>query len=216
VEPFDRFPSFTAVFRHGGGVPVPLHMTLVDLGPGADVAIAAIREAGQRSGAGLDEELRALLAEPNWRPQLVGATALLVLGARADSACALWTALDRPCWASPQLAASGQRVDPGFAANARMRVERRCRLDSGGALVTPWPERHSAMGPDSIHAHSWKLLSALIALCRGRLETSAWLEPLLAAADIREMLAKDTTRGGELAVRWLRGMDGLLAEDRLG
>jgi hypothetical protein len=45
---------------------------LLNIAPESAQAITAIREAGRRSGAGLDAELAALFAELNWRPQLVG------------------------------------------------------------------------------------------------------------------------------------------------
>ena len=69
------------------------------------------------------EEICALLSESNWRPNLVGGVVVL-RAQRADAAVldALWDAIDRPSWVSPQLAVAASVVDPKFADKARPRV----------------------------------------------------------------------------------------------
>jgi len=189
---------------------VPLYLELLNIEPEAEQAIEAIREASHRSGANLEAELCALLSQDNWRPQLVGGTALVVLGGNESRLAALWAALDRPCWVSPQLAVVAALVDPAFESRAQERIHRRCALDADHVLSMDWVRRHSAMGPGSITSGSNKLLSALMRLCERRPSASVWLTPYLEAEDIRQMIASDVDHGGDIAERWLEGMLGLL------
>jgi hypothetical protein len=133
---------------------------------------------------------------------LVAAVALLVTGANDRQREILWSAIKRPSWVSPQLAACASRVDSGFAQRARTMIEQRCTFEEDKFVDITGIERHHALGPLSYTAHSAKLLSALVALCALCRENS-WLGMLVNAEDIRQMLASDVDAGGTIAVRWI-------------
>ena len=197
-EPFEAFKSFKPLFEGQPGT-TPRYLTLLNaVREDAAFAIAEIRAARQRSGDNLEAELRAMLLYDNWRPQIVGAVALL-LGATPSQTRLLWEAIEKPSWISPQLAATAYQVDPNFCAEALLRIERRARLNIDEASTMDWLQRHSALGPRSFDAHSAKLLAALVALVKRGDQGS----DLLSAIDIQEIIASDTDGGGDIAVGWL-------------
>lgn len=200
--PFAAFPSFAPLFQERMPSGVPAHLQLLNLGPRAVEAVDAVRDATMRSGERLDVEIAALLAESNWRPQLVGAVAVLVANANDVRLTALWSAIDRPCWSSPQLVAVASFADAAFDARARARLDRRGALDARETASMPWPLRHSALGPGSIADHAAKTLSALFRVCELRAGTSDWFASYAASEQLRAILASDTDRGGEIAERW--------------
>jgi uncharacterized protein YjbI with pentapeptide repeats len=74
----------------------------------------------------LDAEVQAALRYQGWRPQLVAA-AVALLGAdrlrQTPLVCrALWDAVDRGSWASPQLVVACRLLDPEFERQARARL----------------------------------------------------------------------------------------------
>ncbi|HEY1693095.1 MAG TPA: O-acetyl-ADP-ribose deacetylase [Polyangiaceae bacterium] len=180
--PFAAFPSFAPLFEKRPTSGVPAHLQLLNLAPDAVEAVDAVRDATMRSGERLDVEIAALLAERNWRPQLVGAVAVLVAEANDARLTALWSAIDRPCWISPQLVAVASFADAAFDARARARLDRR--------------------GPGSIADHPAKTLSALFRVSELRAGASEWFAPYAASEELRAILASDTDRGGEIAERW--------------
>ena len=199
---FEKFPSFESVFARSDVAKVPLYLTLLQPSGDAGLAVSDIRACIRRSGPNLTSELNELLAQPNWRPHLVAAVTLLVTGADQRHLEILWTAIKRPSWVSPQLAACASRVDSNFAQSARTMIEQRCAFEAQTLVDITGLERHHALGPLSWSAHSAKLLSALVALCALSHE-STWLEPLVNAEDIRQMMASDVDGGGTIAVRWI-------------
>jgi hypothetical protein len=209
-DPFATFPSFRPLFATSERAGASGYLKLLNLTDGAREAIDQIRTAIARSVDRVDAEIAALLGESNWRPQLVGAVAVLVAGANAARLTALWSAIDRPCWTSPQLVATASLVDGNFDAQARSRLDRTLELDARAALSMPWPERHSALGPGSVEAHSAKVLAALLGICERR-PSCTWLGPYLVDERLRQTLAKDTDNGRGIAVRWAEGVAGLLA-----
>lgn len=214
MEQFARFPSFEPMFTRSRSDSAPAYLCLLNLFGASEsrAAIEQVRTSGQRSGSCLDAELGALLSDHNWRPQLVGAVALLVFGKNRVRLEALWAALDRPCWVSPQLAAVASLTDPDFDPRARERIDRRCALDIAAVSQMGWPSRHSALGPESFAGHSKKLLSALMRLCEPRPGASVWLTAYDAAHDIKEMIATDFDRGGDIATGWSNQITALLSE----
>jgi hypothetical protein len=64
-----------------------------------------------------------LLEEGNWRAQLVGAVAVALHGPSDESVQALWAAIDRGSWVSPQLVAAASLVDPLFEGRAKEHIE---------------------------------------------------------------------------------------------
>lgn len=147
-----------------------------------------------------------MLGHANWRVQLVAAAAMII-GDSVDCQDALWAALDRPCWTSPQLAVAAALVDVDFLNKARMRLERRCTVSSEPAATLSAIERHVAMGPASSGGHSVKLFSALLALCQ---EMGApWVASLEAEQDVEALLAADVDDGGENALDWKQEISAL-------
>jgi O-acetyl-ADP-ribose deacetylase (regulator of RNase III) len=204
-ETLGAFPSFTALFERDERLQVTPYLSLLNASSGAGTAVALVRESTARSG-NLDLEIAALLAQNNWRPQLVGAVALILAGPSEGRLAALWEAIDRPCWVSPQLVATVSLVDANFDAQARMRLDRRGTLDARDVLAMPWPERHSAIGPNSIDGHAAKTLSAFLSICEGRSSASAWIRPYLADEQLRGIVAQDQDGGGGIARDWLQSM----------
>jgi len=73
-----RFPNYSAfqpLFEGVDGVPVPLYLTLLDLGDGCEVALAQVRRILE-GNADLTAQVVALLDGFDWRPHLVGAAAM--------------------------------------------------------------------------------------------------------------------------------------------
>jgi hypothetical protein len=81
-----------------------------------------VADAAASATATLAADLCALLADRNWRGHLVAA-AVVVRTRCPDPAVrrALWDAIDRPSWVSPQLAVAANVVDPEFEREARAR-----------------------------------------------------------------------------------------------
>lgn len=211
---FRLFPSFERLFAREAGDSVPPYLALLNLFNAAEsrTAIEHVRASGRKSGDRLDAELHALLANVNWRPQLVGAVALLVVEASRQRLDLLWGALDRPSWVAPQLAAVASLTDPEFDLRTRERIERRCALDGAGMREMDGLLRHTARGPESVVGRSKKLLSALMRLCEARPHTAVWLAAYAATEDLAAMVASDVDRGGEIATRWLSQIEELLRD----
>lgn len=198
---FPKYPAFQPMFERADDVPVPLHLTLLNLGAGCEVSLAQVRRILEIS-ADLTPQIVALLDDANWRPQLVGAVAMHFGAANEKSRDALWRAFDSGSWVSPQLAAIAFLVDEDFEAQARRRMEAGCAVNRDRLEGLDWIARHSAAGPISFSAHSSKALSALIALSQ-RLPDAPWLDQLLAREDIQQSIQSDRDGGGRIAVVWL-------------
>lgn len=206
MRPWAKFPSFETMFGRSD-VGLPGHYVLLDARDGTSGAVANIRRCVERSGPNLTSELKEMLAQPDWRPQVVAAATLLV-GATDEQLDLLWGAIRRPSWVSPQLAASAAHLDAQFAERARLLIERRCVFDEVPYLDFP-PERHSYLGPLSYQLHQAKTLSVLVALCSLQGEPH-WLKSLTSAEDIRAMLSSDVDGGARIAVEWIARMTPLI------
>jgi hypothetical protein len=106
------YPSFAELFSRPEGSPVPLYLELLSLSPGqgSELALYSIRVAIDQS-PNVGVEIAALFAEVNWRPQLVGAVALLAGAGGDQTLSALWDAFDSGSWVSPQLVVLQGRID---------------------------------------------------------------------------------------------------------
>ena len=182
---------------------VPLYLTLLNLHNDSAVALKAIRYIIS-GGSDLSQQVVALLNDLNWRPQLVGATAIGLGAGSTDTIAALWQAIDSGSWTSPQLGAIAFLVDPDFQHNAKTRIEKGCPLNRERLEGLDWIERHVAAGPESFNSHSSKSLSALLALCHRLPESSEWLEPIQTRDDIHKIAIADQ-ESGEIAIQWLDG-----------
>lgn len=187
------FGNFAPLFGSGAPYLGLLHL----MKPPIDLLRSAILVSGDT----LAEHIEPLLAHENWRPQLVGISAML-MAKNIESLPALWMAIDRPSWVSPQLTAAASLLDPTFETGARLRLERRCRLEIGSGHEAWTPERHSTLGPNSWFGHSAKLMTSLIALYGQMFPDSEWLAELGNEPDVVELCASDTHDGGGIALEW--------------
>jgi hypothetical protein len=195
-----------------GPATVPAYLVLLNLHDDDVPAIVdQLREAVAASGDKVEGLIERMLANPNWRIQIVGAAALLIAPS-VNGITALWSALDRPCWTSPQLAAVASSVDPDFLAQAKLRLERGCKQHVAEAEM-PWPARHVALGPLSLDSHSAKLAASLAALCAREEGASIWLTPLMARADLKALIDLDVDEAASIALDWRDDIEGLIARD---
>jgi hypothetical protein len=127
------------------GRAVPGHLPLLGLWD-CEREIAIIRDV-VRDGEDAPSVL-AMLADRNWRPNLVAATAILFHPRDGRFAAPLWSALDEGSWVSPQIAVVLSLHDADFVPRAIDRVERRCPLAPGRwerAVGTPNAKALSAL-----------------------------------------------------------------------
>ena len=149
---FEKFGPFAPAFEPEG-LSVPGYLELFALNePRAQVALDLIERA--LSAGDPRPWVDLLLGDPDWRPHLIGAMAVILDEGRSLDPGCLWAAMDRSSWVSPQLAVTAYLVDGRFAARARERLE-------GG--------RASA-----------KLCAALAHLCRKLPSSSGWRDGPLA------------------------------------
>ena len=191
TSPFADFGVFAPLFDEGR------YLTFLNLSHQPEGDVAALKAIVQAAAPSLEADIVALLSPAHgWRPQVVGASAAIVIGGVSEPAIrALWAALEEPCWTSPQLAAATFLLDPDFDARARRRIEALCLVDP-----VHWRRRHPdtnlSTRPDG------KQLAAMIVLCRQR-GAPDWLEPFVARPEVRAVLDTDRDQAGEIALRWL-------------
>ncbi|MEM6927450.1 MAG: hypothetical protein AAF602_11000 [Myxococcota bacterium] len=105
--------------------PVPLYLTLLWARPGRRTreVVGLIRDAADHT-PDLDDRIRQLVEDRNWRAVLV-ACGLLVMGhgRRPGIDDALWARLDPYHWAAPQLAGTLSVLDPDFDVHAATRLD---------------------------------------------------------------------------------------------
>jgi len=200
------FPTFASLFQRADGIRVSLYLTLLNLCTlsEARIALAATRRAIAES-PDVTGEISALFREYNWRPQLVGAAAIVLGAENSQTLAELWLAFDSGSWVSPQLAVVARRCDPDFEAAARTRIENGCPIRTNRLASLDWATRHSAAGPGSFASHSAKALAALIAMCSqlpGLAEPDSWLQQTLADTAVQEILKRDMDGGAEIAKEW--------------
>ena len=90
-SPFAKYPAFQPMFEPAEDIPVPVYLTLLNLGSGSELAITILRRI-LGGDTDLTPQVVALLADFNWRPQLVGAVAMGLGAANEESRDALWHA----------------------------------------------------------------------------------------------------------------------------
>ncbi|ESQ86651.1 hypothetical protein ABAC460_22755 [Asticcacaulis sp. AC460] len=194
----EDFSPFGDLFETLPGRAVPGYLELLNLHDGRS-AVLSLRKACATDRQVVSSQVRAMLGHVNWRVKLVAASAMIV-GNLTECLDELWAALDRPCWTSPQLAATAALVDPDFLDKAHVRLNRRCPMVSDRNPTLSAIARHVAMGPASDAGHSAKLFSALFALCQ-ELKAS-WLVELETEDDVKALLAADRHDGGSIALDW--------------
>lgn len=205
------FPTFAPLFERVIGVSVSPYLSRLSLYPQGDsrVAVLAVRRAVAESPAPTSE-IVALLADSDWRPQLIGAGAILTGVRDSETLHALWEALDHGSWASPQLAATAFICDPAFERHARSRIMAGCPINTEMLGGVDSATHHSEESPISSAVHSGKTLASLVGMCRRLPSGARWLENLIAGEDVREIFQGSTDGGEQIAPGWYEGIRPIL------
>ncbi len=167
-------------------------------------AVSKVRDCCRASSNPIPDIGR-LLDEANWRPHLVGATALAVLGYDRVAFDKFWSAFDAGSWVAPQLAVVAYLRDPDFPEKAKVRVLSRCPVDL--SRVTPMDalERHVVSGPAGSIERSAKAANSLIYLLKLQ-GPSDWLATELTSPDLATWLSTDCDGGSSIAGAWLHSL----------
>jgi hypothetical protein len=193
-----KFGPFASVFEKGQ-LAVPGHLELLNLqGPGADVVIDRIQVAIQSEE--LARWVDALFDDPNWRPHLVGAIAILLDGGAKLTTEPLWHAIDAGSWVTPQLVVTAYFADPLFPEHLVERINNRCEVTVPSGLSPV--ERHSATGPGGAVHRSAKLLASLLCLGERLPALSLFLQRISTEPEITELLGKDIDNAAAITERW--------------
>ncbi|MEM7199790.1 MAG: hypothetical protein AAF628_05960 [Planctomycetota bacterium] len=166
---------------------MPGYLELLHLrGPGAAVVLRRILIALQHRDA--EPCLRALFADANWRPHLVGGLAALARGA-PDVCGSIWQAVGRS-WAAPQLAVALFFLEPGLAAGLRAQF-------AGGLVGSP------------------KAIASLLEIAGWLPELREWRAQTLARQDVRAALSAGVDHAVALVSDWRAGVEALFGGEGL-
>lgn len=121
---FPQFGPFSSALEAGSGSS-PVYLKLLSLQRGSETQ-SAIDQVTQMASEGLPQQwIDALLWDPNWRPNLVGAFGLLLSSSQDALPCtSLWRAIDVGSWVTPQLIIVALFCDPDFPKNVAMRLNK--------------------------------------------------------------------------------------------
>lgn len=189
----EDFGPFAYVFERGT-LDVPGYLTLLHLGfDDCEVAIRRIANALDHPTA--PHYISMLLEDRNWRPNLVGAMAVLI-AKQQDLVSGLWNAVDAASWVNPQLAAVASVVDRDFITNSAARFDA-CGISSA---ETAGPRTHCA--PVTV-ANKPKTVGALLPLLRRHIPDSPWLTDLRVHSVTDTLLKSDIDDAGGIACHWI-------------
>jgi hypothetical protein len=197
-----KFGPFAEVFEKGE-LSVPGYLTLLGL---MDDRAQIVMSRIERVVAGGDQEpwIGVLFEDPNWRPHLVGAVAMLLDDGPACCLASLWDAIDAGSWVTPQLVVSALFLDPDFKEAVRARIDNRCVVMPPSGL-TPL-ERHSASGPAGIPARSAKLMASLLAVSAHVPSLSPWLAQVRQEPEVQDLLGADIDGSEAIADDWRKNL----------
>jgi len=168
--------------------------------------LSCIRKAAGGS-ADPDTEITALF-QGGWRPELVGGIAMLTVASTTATLKALWQAIDRGSWVSPQLVVIASLLDPGFVDQAKRRLLTRCPIAQGDRHAMAPTTAHVHHGPDDDRERSAKTFGALLQRLWQHPEDREWLKSRLTLADVMHEMFHD--RGGQdFAREWARALAAL-------
>jgi hypothetical protein len=194
-----KFGPFAIVFAQGPRL-TPGYLELLGLhNEAAQVVLDRLESAV--SSVEASGFIDALFDEPNWRPHLVGAMALLIEQDQHFTPVGLWRAVDAGSWVTPQLVVTAYFVDPEFRQRLVERVEAMCPVSVPGSM-SPL-ERHSATGPASPVQRSAKLMASLVFVGRRLPSTLPWVDAMCAKPRIAELLAQDVDDAAGICEDWL-------------
>jgi hypothetical protein len=196
----EQFGPFADAFTRAG-LEVPGYLELLGLqNRGAQVVIDRIEQALVRSGA-----LRfvdPLFDDPNWRPHLVGAIALILDDGEHLDVGSLWRAIDGGSWVIPQLVVTALMVDRDFPTRLVERVESLCPVSVHPGLSPV--ERHSATGPANTIQRSAKLLASLLSVGAVLPSLSSWIPGVREQPTVTDLLKQDRDDAASIAAAWHR------------
>jgi len=199
-----RFRAFSPLFDSDPG-----YLDLLNLdSPKSKLAVSRVMDCGRLSSDPF-LDIGRLLDEGNWRPHLVAAVALSVLGYNRAAFAKLWSAFDAGSWVTPQLAVVAYLRDPDFSDKARVRVQARRPVDASRLTSRGPVERHVDFGPAGTSGRSAKAISALVYLLSLG-GTSDWLTTELASPDLATLLSQDRDRASLIAQDWLGSLKAIL------
>lgn len=142
-----------------------------------------------------------LFDDPNWRPHLVGAIALVLDGGQHFTTAGLWRAVDAGSWVTPQLVVTAYFVDPKFPQRLVERMEALCPVSVRGSM-SPL-ERHSATGPAGTTQRSAKMMASLVFIARRLPSLSTWLDTIRADPRVTQLLEQDFDNSADITEEWL-------------
>jgi len=193
----EEFGPFASAFAPVGDS--TSYLALLDL-RGAEVQVVLDRIEQALSTEAPQPWVYRLLADPDWRPHLVGALAMLLdEGARLEP-MALWQAIDAGSWVTPQLVVTASFVDGAFVERACARIRASCPVSIPEGLSAS--ERHVATGPASALERSAKLLASLSCASSFVPALSTWLEETAAGPSIQDLLDQDVDDSPLLVKGW--------------
>src|SRR6267142_3631072 len=204
---FPQFGPFAAAFG-SSGLDVPGYLTLLNLGQD-DALIVIDRIAEALRGSDSQKWVTALFADPNWRPHLVGAIAILLDQRTTLDVAPLWSPIDAGCWVTPQLIATAYFSDPAFASRALDRMTNGCPVTVPG--LDPLM-RHVATGPAGTNGRGGKMAASILAVSSNfaslAIHEGAWR----ADPKLRPFLDEDRAWDGSEGItkRWMASVAGYL------
>jgi hypothetical protein len=196
------FGPFEVAFNRPAPDRVAPYLELLNFAPGAGEALDLVRACLDSSPAP-GTFVKEMLSQPDWRPHLVAAVAIILDGGERLVPQDLWGASDRGSWVIPQLVAAAYLADPDFPREARMRIE-------GGCLVQLELPRSVAVR--SRPHRSAKLTAALVQVSRRVPSMAAWLEVATARPSVQQLMREDLDDAPGIAESWLRGLAAVLAQ----
>ncbi len=196
--PLDQFGPFADAFSREE-LKVPGYLELLGLqNRAAQIVIDRIERA-----LGRDDAVRfvaPLFADPNWRPHLVGAMALILDDGQRLDVTPLWRAIDGGSWVIPQLVVTALMVDPDFSKRLVERVESSCPISVPRGMSPA--ARHSATGPDSVVQRSAKLLSSLLHVGAAIPSLRSWIEGVREEPAVADLLGQDVDSASNITGAW--------------
>jgi hypothetical protein len=168
----------------------------------AQVVIDRIEQALARDG--VFQFVDRLFDDPDWRPHLVGAIALVVDDGDNLDPRPLWRAIDAGSWVIPQLVVTALMVDRDFPERLVDRVERSCPISVPLGLSSI--ERHSASGPASNIERSAKLLASLLSVGSAVLSLASWIAGVRERPTVVDLLGQDFDNAPSIAAAWHRAL----------
>jgi len=180
------------------GLEAPGYMYLLGLGDAATQVVIDRIERALAGGA--FQFVDGLLDDPNWRPHLVGAIALILDDGDHLDARSLWRAIDAGSWVNPQLVVTALMVDREFPIRLVERVESSCPISPAPGLSPI--ERHSATGPGNTRLRSAKLLASLLSVGTALPSLSSWIAGVREEPRVIELLQLDFDNAPSIAASW--------------